>query len=213
MKLAHVMAIGSVAALLSTSVLAATAESIKNAPNGGQVTLNGTVEDFDSNHTFMLRDSSGTILVDLSSTKPMVLKDGENISVSGTVNHTILGTDVVARTINENQGLGEKVGAAIDSLTGQDPAGSAQHFDIQALPKSGLVKVSGVVASVDSGKKFTLKDSTGHVDVNIKSGESASLKEGTEVMVVGNVDSGLLGKTINATDVKVLSSDAPMAEK
>jgi uncharacterized protein YdeI (BOF family) len=214
MKFANAMVIAGIVALSSTAALAATAVAIKDSPNGAEVTLSGTVEDFDSQHAFMLRDASGTVKIDLTSAKPMVLKDGEAVSVTGRVNHTVLGTDVVARNVSEDKGVGQQIGEAIDSVTGQDAAGSARVVTIQSLPNSGLVKLNGMVDSVASEKKFTLKDSTGHIDVSIKSAESASLKKGVEVTVIGNVDNGILGKKIVATEVDVRSGDsAPVATR
>jgi len=214
MKLTQMIAATAfVAILFPAAASATTATSVKDMPDGGQVTLSGTVEDFDSQHSFVLQDASGTVKIDLTSMKPTVLKEGTTVDVIGNVHSTLLGTDVVAQSVSENKGLGQKVGEAIDSLTGQDAASAAQNTTIHSLPKSGLVKVNGIVDNVYSGKKFTLKDSTGSINVAIKSGESASLSKGTEVTVVGNVDSGLLGKSIDATEVNVLSSDAPLADQ
>ena len=213
MKFAKTMMMAGVAALLSGSALAATAILIKNLPTSGEVTLNGTVESFDSQHSFTLRDSSGTIKVDLSATKAIVLKDGAKVSVTGTVDKGILETDIAALSVSEDEAVGKQIGEAIDSVTGQDPAGSAKAVDIRSLPESGIVKINGTVASVDNEKKFTLKDSTGTIDVTIMSGQSASLNKGTKVMVVGSVDKGLLGKSISATEVDVRSTAGPVVEQ
>jgi len=208
MKVTKTIMVAGILCLFSTLGLAATATAVKDLPDGSQVTLTGTVEDFDSEHAFMLRDGSGAIKVDLSSTNPIVLKDGDKVDVTGLVNHTILGTDIVARSVNEDKGVGERVGEAIDSVTGQDVASSAKTVSVKSMPDSGLIRISGIVDNVDSEKKFTLKDSTGYVDVTIKSGESASLEKGTEVTVIGNVDKGLLGKSIDAIEVDVRSSSS-----
>ena len=104
MKIASLILFAGFATFISTAALAATALSIKDAPDATAVTLNGTVEDFDSEHSFMLRDSSGTVKIDLTSTKPMVLKDGEMIAVTGHVHHTILGTDVIVQQCQRRQG-------------------------------------------------------------------------------------------------------------
>jgi uncharacterized protein YdeI (BOF family) len=209
MKFTKTILIAGITALLSTPSLAAAATSVKNMPDGSHLTVSGVVEEFDSEHAFMLRDSSGFVKVDLSSAKPMVLKNGEKVTVTGVVNQTILGVDIVASRVSEDKGVGEKVGEAINSVTGQDAAGDAQAVSIRSLPKSGLVKINGIVDSVDSEKNFKLKDSTGHIDVTIKSGESASLNKGTPVTVIGYVDNGLLEQSINATEVDVRSNGAP----
>jgi len=214
MKFMKTMMMTGIAALLSTSALAATtAASIKDLPNGGPVTLSGAVEDFNSAHSFMLRDQSGAVKVDLSSTKSVVLTDGEQVTVTGVIDKGFFTTDVAARNVSEDKGVGERIGAAIDSVTGQDAAGSARAVNIQSLPESGIVKINGKVESVGSEKQFTLRDSTGHIDIAIKSGESASLHKGTEVTVIGSVDNGILGKTINATEVDVVSSSASLVRK
>jgi uncharacterized protein YdeI (BOF family) len=198
--------------MLSTPAASATASALKDTPEGSQVSLSGTVEDFDSQHSFTLHDSSGAVKVDLSAAKPMVLTNGEQVSVTGHVHHGLLSTDVVASAVSEDKGVGQTIGEAIDSVTGQDAAGSAQSVTIGSLPESGLVKINGTVDRVSTAKKFTLKDSTGHVDVAIKSGESASLAKGNQVTVVGNVDKGLLGKSIDATEVDVRSGSAPVSQ-
>ena len=214
MKFTETMLIAGITALLSTTALAdATSASVSNAPNGGPVTLSGTVEDFDNAHSFTLRDNSGTVKVDLSAAKSVVLKNGETVDVTGTVNKGVLGTTVVATSINEDKAVGQQIGEAIDSVTGQDAAGSAKVVNIRSLPKTGLVKVTGMVESVSNQKKFTLKDSTGHVDVNITSGESASLNKGAQVTVVGHVDNGILSKSINATEVDVQSNGTPATKE
>jgi len=209
MKFAKIIMIAGTAALLSTTALAATTAAVKNMPDGGSISLSGTVEDFNSEHSFTLRDNTGTMKVDLSKTKSIVLKNGETVSVTGTINKGVLGTQVAAQSVKEEKGVGQQIGEAIDSATGQDAAAAAKEVNIQSLPPSGLVKVTGTVDSVSSEKKFTLKDSTGSVDVNIKSGESASLNKGARVTVIGYAGKGLLGKNIDATEVDVRPSPTP----
>jgi len=191
----------------STPLMAATALSVMNMTDVYKLTLNGVVEEFDSQHAFMLRDSSGLVKIDLSSAQPMVLKNGEKVTVNGQAHQTILGADVIAYDVSEDNNVGEQIGAAIDSVTGQDAAGEAQFFKIKYLPKSGLVKINGIVDSVDSEKRFRLRDSTGHIDVTIRSDESASLNKGTPLTVIGYLDNGLLGKGINASEVHVRSEE------
>lgn len=193
----------SFAVLLSTSALAATANSVGNMQNGSAVSLSGTVENFDSAKSFTLRDASGEVKIDLSSSKSIVLKNGDKVDVSGTVDKGIMTTAVVATKVEEDKNVGQQIGEAIDSATGQTPASNATQVSIKALPEKGLVKVSGTVDSVSSEKKFTLRDSTGTVDVAIKSDQSASLHKGSGVTVVGYVNNGLLGKSIDASQVEV----------
>lgn len=216
MKFMKATIIAGIVALSAAPALAAvtSAAAIKNLPDGGGVTLNGTVEDFDSEHFFTLRDSTGTVKIDLSAAKSVVLTNGERVTVAGTIrNRGILGTSISARTVSEDKGVGQRIGEAIDSATGEDAAGYARTANIVSLPKSGLVKINGTVDSVDSEKKFTLKDQTGHIDIAIKPGMSASLNKGTEVTVVGYVNNGMLGKSIEATEVDVVASSMPPVAK
>ncbi len=213
MKFNKTVIIASIATLFSAAALASTAVSVKDLPKGSYVTLNGTVEDFDSEHTFMLRDPSGSIKIDLSSANSVALKEGEKVSITGTVNQTILGTDVVATSVTEDKGVGQQVGEAIDSVTGQNAAGSARTVTIQTMPDTGFVKLNGIVESVESEKKFTLKDAYGKIDINITSSTSASLNKGTEVTVIGYVEKAILGKHINATEVDIRSSGTPIVNK
>jgi uncharacterized protein YdeI (BOF family) len=206
MKLAQTIASTSLALLLSTTgALAATANSVDAMQNGSPVALTGTVENFTSAKSFTLRDASGTVEIDLSSTPSIVLKNGDKVDVSGTVDKGVLGAKIVATTVDEDKNVGQQIGEAIDSVTGQNQASNATPVSIKTLPTSGLVKIQGTVASVSNAKKFTLKDSTGTIDVAIQSSQSASLQKGTPVTVVGYVDNGLFSKSINATQVEVQS--------
>jgi len=205
MKISKTMLIASAAALFSTAALAATTASLKDAPDASQVTLSGTVENFDSAHSFTLRDASGTASIDLSKAPSVILKNGESVDVSGIVNKGMMGTTITAQNVSENKAIGQKVGEAIDSVTGNDADSNARQVTVKTIPASGLIKVNGTVDSIDNAKKFTLKDSTGNVDVNIKSSESASLTKGAHVTVIGYPDKGMLGTTINATKVELQS--------
>ena len=146
--------------------------------------------------------------IDLSKSPSVVLKNGESVDVSGLLNKGVLGTTITAQNVNENKAIGQKVGEAIDNVTGNDADSNARQVTVKTIPASGLIKVSGTVDSIDNAKKFTLKDSTGNVDVNIKSSESASLTKGAKVTVVGYPDKGMLGTSINATKVEVQSSQS-----
>ncbi|MGE3622248.1 MAG: NirD/YgiW/YdeI family stress tolerance protein [Bdellovibrionales bacterium] len=204
MNIRKTIAVTSLAVLLSSTALAAnTASAVKDMPDGGQVTLSGTVEEFNNEKSFTLRDSSGTVKVDMGSAKSVVLKNGEKVTVNGTVDKGITGTTIAATSVAQDKAIGQQVGEAIDSVTGQDQAANAQPVNIKSLPDSGLVKLQGTVEDVSSEKKFTLKDSTGSVDVSLKSSESAALHKGSGVTVVGYVNKGLMGKSIDATKVDI----------
>ncbi len=203
MSFRKTVALTSFAVLLSGSALAATANSVGNMDSGAAVSLAGTVEDFNSAKSFTLRDASGTTSIDLSSTPSIVLKNGDKVDVSGTVDKGITGSKVLATNVSEDKNLGQQIGDAIDNVTGEKPGSNTPQVAVKALPATGMVKVSGTVDSVSSAKKFTLRDSTGTVDVAIESAQSAALQKGTPVTVVGYVDKGMFSKSIKATSVDV----------
>lgn len=204
MKFLKIAMIASIATLLSGLALAATVVLVKDLPASGEVMLQGTVESFDGKGSFVLRDSSGAIKINMGAIKAANLKNGEKVGVTGTVYKGPSETDIAALSVNEDKPVGANVGKSADIVTTQNPASSAKAVDIGALPESGLVKIHGTVASVKSEKRFTLQDLTGVVDVLLTSGQSAFLKKGAEVTVVGSVDSGLIDKRVTAVDVVVL---------
>jgi hypothetical protein len=59
---------------------------------------------------------------------------------------------------------------------------------------------------VDNEKNFTVKDETGKVDVKVISAQNAGLTKGARVTVVGQVNKGMMGKDIEATQVIVLAN-------
>ena len=158
MKISKTMLVASTVTLFSTAALAATTASLKDAQDSSQVSLSGTVENFDSAHSFTLHDASGTAKIDLSKAPSVVLKNGESVDVSGVVNKGIMGTTVTAQNVSENKAIGQKVGDAIDSVTGNDADSSARQVTVKTIPASGLIKVNGTVDSIDNARKFTLKD-------------------------------------------------------
>jgi len=199
------IAAASLAAFLAVPALAAGASinTAKNLSDGASVSLSGTVEDFSNAKSFTLHDSTGTISVDTSSAPSVVLKNGDTVNVSGRLNKGVLGASVAATSVSEDKTLGQQVGSAINSITGDDEPSNAQAVNIKGLPDKGMVKVEGTVDSVSSEKKFTLRDSTGTVDVALKSEQSASLQKGASVTVFGYVNNGMLSKSIDATKIEL----------
>jgi uncharacterized protein YdeI (BOF family) len=199
------LAITGMAVLLSTSALA-DVKAIKEMPNGGNVTLSGTVDKVNNERKFVLRDGSGTVDVEIKSGQSLMLRQGENVTVTGTVDKGVLGTTINANNVEGSKGVVEATKKALDTVT-DGATNAAPTVAIKNLPETGAVRVTGVVEDVSSDKKFTLRDQTGTVNVEVKSGESAVVTKGAEVTVVGNVSSGVLGKDINATNV-IIRADA-----
>jgi uncharacterized protein YdeI (BOF family) len=62
------------------------------------------------------------------------------------------------------------------------------------------------VIDIDNEKEFTLRDETGSINIDIVSAQNAALTEGAEVTVIGNVNNGMLGKSIDAKEVLIVSN-------
>lgn len=90
-------------AATAPQVAATPIKAVPSMPDGTEVTITGTVENFDSRHPFTLRDASGTIDVDLSDVRPIALHDGEKVTITGDVSKGalggLLGTDVAATDV------------------------------------------------------------------------------------------------------------------
>lgn len=208
--LGKIFTVAGVAALLSNSALAAVT-SIKDLKYKNAVTISGTVSKVKNENEFTLRDATGTVDVNLKTGQSVVLKDGQKVTVNGTVDKGLLGTEIDAFSVQADKNLSENVSDAIEKNTNLSMEG-ATAVTVKSLPSEGKVKLSGQVTDVDNEKEFTLKDSTGSIEIDLdESAESAALKEGSEVTVIGFVNNGITGKNINATKVMVLSDVSPAA--
>lgn len=71
---------------------------------------------------------------------------------------------------------------------------------IKNLPDEGNVKVTGEVVAIEDSNEFTISDSTGTVEV--ESETDLNLAEGDNVIVNGEMDSGLFDSEIEADTVQ-----------
>lgn len=191
--------------LLSSTALAATIDNVAKLSNNSQVNISGVVESVEGEREFILRDTSGNAVdVDVTSNQSLTLKEGDEVDVSGKVDKGLISTDINASDVRVKKGLVEGATDAVSSIPGVSTM-DAQAFNIVDVPRSGIVKVTGIVSDVDSEKKFTLKDKTGSINIDMTSAERAVLTEGATVTVLGAVDSGIFSKDINATKVLVIA--------
>lgn len=197
-------------ALLAGTALAASETTIKTLPDEGQVSISGTVASVDNEREFTLRDETGTIGVDITSNQSVVLKKGDKVTVSGVIDSGITGTDINASNVTVHKDMSEAMGDVIEGNTAISFEG-ATTYKVSQLPKEGLVKISGTVSKVSNEEKFTLRDDTGTIGVDMESAEAAALTKGATVTVIGYVDSGILGKDINAKKVLVVENAKPVA--
>ena len=197
------LAAAGLVALLSANALA-DLNSVRGMGDGSQVSITGTVDRVKNEREFTLRDNSGSIDVDIESNQSVVLKQGDSVTVNGTVDRRLFGANINASRVTVNKNVAQAVSDAIEGHTPISFEG-ATPYDISTLPKQGLVKVSGTVTDVDNEKKFTVKDSTGSIKVKVESPETAALTKGAQVTVIGYVDNGLFRKDINARKVVVLA--------
>lgn len=90
--------------------------------------------------------------------------------------------------------------AAVDDTARATPnASSVAASTIQSLPMDGRVRVMGTVQRVKNEEEFTLMDATGTIDV--ESDGETRLQEGEKVTVIGEMEDGLMGKSIEAERV------------
>lgn len=197
--------------LLAGTALA-TDTTIKTLPEKGAVSLSGTVASVENEREFTLRDKTGTIGIDISSSQSVVLKKGDKVTVNGVIDNDITGTDINATDVTVHKDVSQAVGDVIEGNTAISFEG-ATSYKISQLPKEGLVKISGTVSEIDDETSFTLRDDSGKIDIDMESAESAALTKGATVTVIGYVDSGILGKDINAKKVLVIESASPLASR
>jgi uncharacterized protein YdeI (BOF family) len=81
---------------------------------------------------------------------------------------------------------------------------------LENLPEGRRVRLSGKVDSVSGSRIFTLRDSTGTVDVFSAQSLSEDVKEGFEVSVTGRVRRGLFGTEIKATSIRPVNPPAEL---
>lgn len=204
------MAAAVVATLLSTSALAAV-NDVKGMENGSQVNISGTVDSVQNEREFTLRDDTGTVSVDIKSNESVVLKRGDQVTVNGTIDKGLFGTDINASTVTVDKGIAKAIGDTIESRT-DISLEDADSYTINNLPRQGLVKITGMVIDVDNEKKFTLEDPTGSIDVDVDSAEAVALTKGAKVTVIGNVNDGMFGKDINAHKVLIVADAMPLVK-
>jgi uncharacterized protein YdeI (BOF family) len=209
-----------IAALLSTSALAeeiASIADISNMKNKSEITISGVVDSVENEREFTLRDKMDkTIDVNITSNESVTFKEGDSIKVSGTVDRGLIGTDINARSVeveiddelmsNAKDGAREMSGTSDNNAQlSKSQLNNAQSFNIGQLPDAGTVKVTGQVTNVEDEKEFTLSDNTGSIKVDIISAENAAITKGAKVTVIGNVEKGMMGKGIEASEVMVIS--------
>jgi uncharacterized protein YdeI (BOF family) len=198
-----------IAAFLSTSTLAVEISSIaeiSKMENKSDVTITGVVNSVQNERKFTLRDSTdNTIKIEIDSNESVALKQGDNITVSGTVDRGIIGTNINADSVNVNKSFVTGAKEAARTIPGVSTT-DAEAFNISDLPKSGMVKITGKVVDIDNEKEFTLRDETGSINIDIVSAQNAAITEGAEVTVIGNVNNGMLGKSIDAKEVLIVSN-------
>lgn len=201
-----------IAALISLNTFEASAKepTIRNLPKEGSVTISGIVQDIQSEREFTLKDASGKIDVSIESNQSTVIAKGDDVTVTGKIESSVMGKYIAASSVDVKKGLSASLSDAIEGHTSIS-LDNAKKEKISNLPDEGLVKITGTVEDVDDEKNFTVKDSTGEIDVAIESEENAVITKGAAVTVIGYVDRGLLSKNILAKRVIVTADAGDMA--
>ncbi|MBX7147208.1 MAG: NirD/YgiW/YdeI family stress tolerance protein [Alphaproteobacteria bacterium] len=206
MKLINKMCLLTSVAMLSTIPAYASVSDIKTLADKSQIEVTGTVETIQNEREFTLRDETGSIDVDIESNQSVILQEGAKVTVKGSVDRGIMGTDINATSVTVQSSTSNNSTSPNAMTTTSASGEEAKTYTIQNLPNTGFVKLNGTVNSVKNQKEFTLKDATGKIDIVIESNQSAALTPNTEVTVVGYIDKGLLSKSIKATQVNVKNS-------
>ncbi|GEM_PF-4772321 len=120
---------------------------------------------------------------------------------------TMLSTAAMAEGTTNNTGSMNQNRTSETQSMDSRSSSTTQGQNISQLPASGQVTVSGTVTETAAiGDGFTLKDSTGEVEVNPETETDISVNVGDEVLVSGEIDETMLGnKEIAANRVSVTS--------
>ena len=167
-----------------------------------RVAVEGKVESIQDSRNFTLNDGTGLIKIQISNNEPIVLKKGNSVTVTGFVKKGTGKISINARSVTVKKDIVQTVQDAVEGNTDMSFQG-AKTYSIHGLPDQGLVKVSGTVTDVANAKEFSMKDKTAAINIDVESGEIATLTKGAHVTVIGKVDQGVYGKDINATKVIV----------
>jgi len=184
--------------------------AVRDLPDHGSVTVSGGIKKVESSRKFILDDNSGTIEVTIPENESMVLKEGDKITVAGTVIGSslwgLLEKHINASTVEVHKDLGDTLSDAVRKDTNIS-LDQAKPVQIANLPQQGFVKISGSVTDVMGAKDFTLEDASGIINVYVQSGENAVLVKGTQVTLTGYVENDPLGKNIRATHIMVTTNN------
>ncbi len=188
--------------------------SIQALPKSGSVQISGMVKDIKNDKKFILEDSAGKT-IDVNSNANLQVKEGEKITVNGTLNSEILGLgkEINNATVSRSSDLDNR-----DTLSSKD---SDDHEDldeenasandssikksidlIKNLPEEGRIEISGKVSEVNDNGVFILQDRNGDT-VDVHSGSKLSVSEGDKVKVIGRVtdEAAKMGEEITAEEV------------
>jgi uncharacterized protein YdeI (BOF family) len=198
---------------LATAIITATminpvraevpAATVGSLPPKGTVALSGTVEKVKSERIFTLRDSSGSIDVDIAADEAVVLEPGNQVRVIGNLRPGLFHSDFKARRIELEPNISPAFSNAVESADGLSTV-QARRATVSDLPQPGIVRLTGNVKKIKSERSFTLGDATGEIDVSLERDQHAMLSRGSEVTVMGYARDGLFGKEIEATRLIVL---------
>lgn len=212
MKLYNITLLAVTAFALVSTIAGAEINNIVNLQDGSTVSLTGTVASVQDPRKFTIQDNTGKIDVNIESSQGVVLKQGDSVTIDGTVDKWWFISRINASRVTVNKSMAQALGDAIEGNTTISLQG-ATSYHINSLPEQGLVKITGRITNIANEKEFTVKDATGSIGINIKSPETAVVTQGTQVTVIGNVNSGAMGKSINAERVLVVEDSAPLAQR
>lgn len=180
------------------------AQTIDHLPIQGSVTVRGMVEKVLDPRHFTLRDETGVATVEVQSNQSLILKQGASVTVNGTSDGTASHITLRATDVSENKSAVQGLADAVSAVPGL-PLTDAASYTIAQLPSKGDAKVTGTVTQVFSAKEFHMTDKTGGINVDVPPEQSALIRKGARVTVIGNVGHDAVGKDINATRIIVIA--------
>ncbi len=168
--------------------------------------ITGTVTSVKNPRAFILENDHGRLEVLVENSQSVVLKEGDQVTVTGALDKSWLGTKLHARQITVQKGIVQTLSDAVKGAPGL-PTSNAQPYDIGRLPASGKVKLTGTVTAVRSDTSFMLEDATGRIHIDVASAERAAITPGARVSVIGKVNNSLLhGRQVKAYSIIVLNN-------
>ncbi len=202
----------------------AVAAPARNDNNGlaQMLQTSGVVGAVQDNHRFTLHnDSWESGNIEIVSQRPITLHEGDLVRVTGTTDYNAKNgaLRIVADEIKLSSASAASAPQVVPATMTREAGGAnstgapEEHTSIKDLPPEGQVKVIGVVDNIPDTKSLSLRDNTGTLQVNTEALDKPLPAVGTEVTILGAMQSSLLQKELIAQKLSAVSSPPTQAQK